>query len=65
MAPPTVKAVGFARLVPVMVINVPIEPLVGEKEEMVGGWAEAHPQPFPKGREKEKNKNRIDTAIGM
>ena len=40
LAPPTVRvSVAVPRLVPVMVIKVPMAPVAGEKEEMVGAWA--------------------------
>jgi hypothetical protein len=37
VAPPIVKAVGFSRLVPVMVTKLPTDPLEGVKDVMVGG----------------------------
>ena len=37
--PPMVKAVGVSRLVPVMVTNVPTEPLAGVKEVIAGACA--------------------------
>jgi hypothetical protein len=41
LTPPMVIAVGALKLVPIMVTNVPMEPLSGLKEVMVGDCAKS------------------------